>query len=260
MCSHRSTATSIAPMPMASRPGRQTIGKLEVRAIKGKQDEHGQQRNGRLLKHAEDKTQAKIGQGESRQGREQCGARRVAAQPMGAECPRGLYHAAKQAGEDARVPGHVCIVRPDIDGAHDEEDIGEDGGRIDAEGDGGDIAAALLLRQPPCLPCVEQVSCQDGNRRPGKDVAGDKAEREAAHRRQAHDQQQIRKAAEEQSEEAVDVSCGEPLRLSHRRSQSRAATCDRQSPCGLSAGAAPIAGPGAAAQAAAIRPQLYPAR
>ena len=158
---------------------RQTIGKFEMRAIKGKQDEHGQQRNGRLLKDAEDKTQAKIGQAESRQGGEQCGARRVAAQPIRTEGSRGLHDAAKQAGENAGVPGQVCIVRPDINRTHDEEDIGEDGGRIDAEGDGGDIAAAFPLRQPPCLPCVEEISRQNGNRRAGKDAAGDKAQEES---------------------------------------------------------------------------------
>ena len=72
-----------------------------MRAIQGEQDEHGQQRDGRLLKDAEDKAQAKIGQRKPRQRREQRGARRVAAQPVGAEGPCCLHDPAEQAGKDS---------------------------------------------------------------------------------------------------------------------------------------------------------------
>ena len=116
------------------------------------------------------------------------------------------------------VPGQVCIVCPGIDGAHDEEDVGEDGGRIDAEGDGGDIAAAFPVRQAARLPGVEEVSCEDGDRRTGQDAAGDEAQGKAADGRQAHDQEKIRKAAEEEAEEAVHVSGCEPGQISLRGS------------------------------------------
>ena len=77
---------------------------------------------------------------------------------------------------------------PGIDGAHDEEDVGEDGGRIDAEGDRGDVAAALAARQAARLPGVEEVSCQDGDRSTGQDAAGDKTQGKATDGGKAHDQ------------------------------------------------------------------------
>src|SRR5580692_3980659 len=99
---------------------------------------------------------------------------------------------------------------PGIDGAHDEEDVGEDGGRIDAEGDGGDVAAVFPARQAARLPGVEEVSREDGDCRTWQDAAGDEAEGKAADGGEAHDQEKIRKAAEEEAEETVHVSGCEP--------------------------------------------------
>ena len=84
MWSQRSTATNSRAEGDDKETRRHTIGEFEVRAVEGKEDEHGQQSDGRLLKDAEDKAQAKISQRKAGQRGEQRGARRVAAQPIGA--------------------------------------------------------------------------------------------------------------------------------------------------------------------------------
>ena len=60
------------------------IGESETGAVEGEEDQHGEQSDGRLLEDAEDEAQAKISQRKAGQRGEERGARRAAAQPIGA--------------------------------------------------------------------------------------------------------------------------------------------------------------------------------
>ena len=63
---------------------RHMIGESETGAVEGEEDQHGEQSDGRLLEDAEDEAQAKISQRKAGQRGEERGARRAAAQPIGA--------------------------------------------------------------------------------------------------------------------------------------------------------------------------------
>jgi hypothetical protein len=91
-------------------------------------------------------------------------------------------------------------------GAHDEEDIGKDGGCVDAVWDGGDVVAAGADGEAAGLPGVEEVSDEDGDGDAGKDLAGYEVDGETADGGEADDEEEVREAGKEEAEEAVYVS------------------------------------------------------
>jgi hypothetical protein len=162
---------------------------------------------------AEDKAEAEIGESESGERTEERGARGVAAKPVCTKCSGGLDEAAQQAGEDARLPGELAGVGARVDGAHDEEDIGKDGGRVDAERNGGDVVAAGACGETAGLPRIEEIADEDGDSDAWQDAGGDEVRREAADGRKTDDEKKVRKSGEEEAEETIDVSRGEPGKL-----------------------------------------------
>src|SRR5579871_4811818 len=130
-----------------------------------------------------------------------------------------------------------------VDGRHDQKDVGEDGGRVDAEWNRGDIGATSAISEAASLPGVEEIAGEDGDGDTGHDAGGNKFDGKAAERCEADNQEKIGKAGEEQSEEAIDVARGEPrnarlrewLTPFHSTARSFAAICGMQWPCGRSA-------------------------
>jgi hypothetical protein len=103
-------------------------------------------------------------------------------------------------------------MRALVDGQHDQRDIRENCGSVDAEWDGGYIVAAGLPRQSVSLPRIKQITKKNGECHGGQNSAGHQLLGEAAKRSQAGNQKQIRKAAEKKPEETVEIARDKPSR------------------------------------------------
>ena len=183
---------------------------LQPRAVQTEQNQHGQQRDGSLVENSKDKTEAKICQRQSGQRTQQSRARSVVAQPVRAKCARGLYDTADQTCKDACLPRERSRMGARINRPHDQKDISEDRGCINAKRNRCHVVASGACSKSPSLPGIEQVADKNGDGDAGKHLLGNKLHWKSAHRSQADDQQQVRKPGEEQAEEPVDISGCEP--------------------------------------------------
>jgi hypothetical protein len=103
-------------------------------------------------------------------------------------------------------------MRAEIDRLHDQEDVGKDRRCVDAEGDRGDIGSSRPFGEAVRLPRIKEVAEQDRDRDSRQDSPHHQALWQTAHNAKARDQKQVRKAAEKQPEEAVEVACSKPDR------------------------------------------------
>ena len=62
------------------------------------------------------------------------------------------------------------------------------------------------------LPCVKQIAEENREGDGGKNAPGDEFRGQAAQRCEACNQEEVRKAAEEKAEEAIEVARNEPAR------------------------------------------------
>ena len=179
-------------------------------------DQHEQQRDDRNQRMGEDLKEEHRGQERDRdsgQRGQQRGARGVAAQPVADERAAGLQHPAQQAGEQPELPREPRILRLLVHRPHDQKDVGEQAGRIDAVRQRGHVGAPGPLHQPARLPCVEHVADQDGHRGSGQDAADHQVLGKPAHQRpQNRDQHELQQIVDEQAEEAVDIAAHEVRR------------------------------------------------
>jgi hypothetical protein len=102
-------------------------------------------------------------------------------------------------------------MRVQIDRQHDEEDIGKYRGGINAKRDGRDIIPARDLGQAVSLPGIEDVAGKDGKRDGGKNLTRDELQRKTAERAQSGDKKQVRQAAGEECEKAVEIPRDKPF-------------------------------------------------
>jgi hypothetical protein len=200
------------PDDHCDQPGGDSQGKANARGVRGEQDDRGQERYRRNLKDAEDESQAEECHGEPSERTEQRGEGSRAAEPVDAKRADRLHHTAYEARKNSHVPGERCIVRAVVHRNHDQRDVGEDRRRVHAEGNRGDVAAARAARQTVRLPRVKQIAEENRKSYGGKNAAGDEFRRQAAQRREACDQEQVGKTAEEKAEKTIEVARNKPAR------------------------------------------------
>jgi hypothetical protein len=105
-------------------------------------------------------------------------------------------------------------MRALVDGQHDQRNVRKNGGRVDAERDCRHIVSVGCARQPVRLPRIKQVSEQNRKRHSRQDAPGNQLLRQAAQRRKARDEKQVRKATEKKAKETVEIARDKPARPS----------------------------------------------
>ena len=195
------------------QPGRYTEAGLEAAEVKDEDQAQGDQSHHGVGEGAEEEVKREEGDARPGERGQQCRPRRGLSDALGHEGPEEFDEARAEAGHQARLPGDGVRIRPALlqgdvlGGQHDEEHVGDQGGGVDAVGQGADIRPLLPPRHAMRLPRVEDIPAQVGNRDPGKDPAVDQGRRETEDPdAQGRYQEQFDEVIEGDREETIHVA------------------------------------------------------
>ncbi len=121
---------------------RQPQRKARPREIRDQNDRQRKHADQRPLVDLQGKLHRDKTDGDPRERRQQGGPRRAAADCFGDESAEELDQSASQARQHAGLPGRLGALGPLVDGQHHEIDVDQQRRRIDAEGEGRDVAAS----------------------------------------------------------------------------------------------------------------------
>lgn len=148
--------------------------------------------------------------GDAGEGGEEGGAGGGFAKFFSDEAADEFDDARAETGEEAHAPGGGGGLGFEVDGEHDEEDVDEERGGIDAVGEGSDVVAVESFGESMGLPGIEEVAEEDADGGSGEDVvreeAGTFVADHATKGAEIDDEQELDEVVDEQPEESVEIT------------------------------------------------------
>ncbi len=197
-------------------------------------DAHGEHGEDWFLEDLDGERHGDEADGDAGECGEEGGAGGVFADPLGDEGAEEFDESASEAGDESHEPGLLNRLSAFIDRLHDEEEVDEERGSVDAVGEGGDVAASEFFGEAVGLPSVVDVSEEDADGCSGENSPVNEAgcffriaEKGVAKR---DDQQELDQIVDEQTEKAIEIpfdkqrkmSCHEALSFVSESSQAGA--------------------------------------